>query len=77
MDESSESAECGVPNADGLVCRVRRLTPTQAAPSALGIPHAALCIVPFAVRYMRQPVRADYFWAALCLVGPVYFMSRK
>lgn len=33
--------------------------------------------VPFAVGYMRQPVRADYFWAALCLVGAVYFMFRK
>jgi uncharacterized protein (DUF486 family) len=33
--------------------------------------------VPFAVGYMRQPVRTDYLWAALCLVGAVYFMFRK
>src|SRR5688500_1148795 len=30
--------------------------------------------VPFAVLYMRQPIRLDYLWAALCLLGAVYFM---
>lgn len=32
--------------------------------------------VPFAVVYMRQPVRLDFLWAALCLVGAVYFTFR-
>jgi len=32
--------------------------------------------VPFAVFYMRQPLRLDYFWAALCLLGAVYFIFR-
>jgi uncharacterized protein len=32
--------------------------------------------VPFAVLYMRQPVRLDFLWAALCLVGAVYFAFR-
>ena len=32
--------------------------------------------VPFAVIYMRQPLRLDFLWAALCLVGAVYFMFR-
>lgn len=32
--------------------------------------------VPFAVFYMRQPVRLDFLWAALCLMGAVYFMFR-
>ena len=32
--------------------------------------------VPFAVLYMRQPVRLDFLWAALCLVGAVYFVFR-
>ncbi len=32
--------------------------------------------VPFAVLYMRQPVRLDFLWAALCLMGAVYFMFR-
>jgi uncharacterized protein len=31
---------------------------------------------PFAVLYMRQPLRLDYLWAALCLIGAVYFIFR-
>jgi uncharacterized protein len=30
--------------------------------------------VPFAVLYMRQPPRLDFLWAALCIVGAVFFM---
>jgi uncharacterized protein (DUF486 family) len=33
--------------------------------------------VPFAVFYMRQPLRLDYLWAGLCLLGAVYFMFRQ
>jgi hypothetical protein len=33
--------------------------------------------VPFAVLYMGQPVRLDYLWAALCLLGAVYFIFRS
>jgi len=32
--------------------------------------------VPFAVVYMRQPLRLDFLWAALCLCGAVYFVFR-
>ncbi len=32
--------------------------------------------VPFAVMYMREPIKLDYLWAALCLVGAVYFVFR-
>jgi uncharacterized protein (DUF486 family) len=32
--------------------------------------------VPFAVLYMKQPLKLDYLWAALCLAGAVYFMFR-
>src|SRR6188508_1242866 len=32
--------------------------------------------VPFAVLYMKQPVRLDFLWAGLCLLGAVYFMFR-
>jgi len=32
--------------------------------------------VPFAYFYMRQPVRLDYLWAGLCIVGAVYFVFR-
>lgn len=31
---------------------------------------------PFAVFYMQQPIKLDYLWAALCLVGAAYFMFR-
>lgn len=32
--------------------------------------------VPFAVLYMKEPLKLDYLWAALCLVGAAYFMFR-
>ncbi len=32
--------------------------------------------VPFAVLYMKQPIRLDFLWAALCILGAVYFMFR-
>jgi uncharacterized protein (DUF486 family) len=35
-----------------------------------------LVFAPFAVLYMRQPLKMDYLWAALCLVGAVYFVFR-
>lgn len=32
--------------------------------------------VPFAILYMEQPIKLDYLWAALCIVGAVYFIFR-
>lgn len=32
--------------------------------------------VPFSILYMRQPIRVDFLWAALCLCGAVFFMFR-
>ena len=32
--------------------------------------------VPFAVFYLREPLKLDYLWAALCLLGAAYFMFR-
>lgn len=32
--------------------------------------------VPFAMLYMNQPFKLDYVWAALCLVGAVYFIFK-
>jgi uncharacterized protein (DUF486 family) len=32
--------------------------------------------VPFAVLYMRQPIKLDFLWAGLCLMGAVYFLFR-
>jgi uncharacterized protein len=33
--------------------------------------------VPFAVLYMKEPLKLDYLWAALCMVGAVYFIFRS
>ena len=33
--------------------------------------------VPFVLLYMRQPLKLDYLWAALCMLGAVYFIFRK
>ena len=32
--------------------------------------------VPFAILYMKQPVKLDYLWASFCIVGAVYFVFR-
>lgn len=32
--------------------------------------------VPFAVLYMKEPLKTDYLWAGLCLLGAIYFMFR-
>jgi hypothetical protein len=32
--------------------------------------------VPFAVAYMKQPVTLNFLWAALCLMGAVYFVFK-
>ena len=33
--------------------------------------------VPFAAIYMKEPLKLDYLWAALCMVGAVYFIFRN
>jgi uncharacterized protein (DUF486 family) len=33
--------------------------------------------VPFAVFYMREPVRLNFLWAGLCLCGAAYFIFRR
>jgi uncharacterized protein len=33
--------------------------------------------VPFAVLYMGKPLKLDYVWAALCILGAVYFVFRS
>lgn len=32
---------------------------------------------PFAVYFMHQPLKLDYLWAALCMLGAVYFIFRS
>jgi uncharacterized protein (DUF486 family) len=33
--------------------------------------------VPFAVFYLREPLKLDYLWAALCILGAVFFVFRS
>ena len=33
--------------------------------------------VPFAVFYLEEPLKFDYLWAGLCMLGAVYFMFRS
>ena len=36
-----------------------------------------LCVfVPFAVLFMKQPLKLDFLWAGCCLMGAVYFIFR-
>ena len=32
--------------------------------------------IPFAIFYMKQPIKLDFVWAALCMVGAVFFVFR-
>jgi uncharacterized protein (DUF486 family) len=36
-----------------------------------------IVFVPFLVFFMRQGLKLDYLWAALCIVGAVYFVFRN
>ena len=33
--------------------------------------------VPFALLYLKEPFKLDYVWAALCMIGAVYFIFRN
>ncbi|HET8801304.1 MAG TPA: DMT family protein [Marinobacter sp.] len=33
--------------------------------------------VPFAYFYMKEPLKLDYLWAGLCILGAVFFMFRS
>jgi len=33
--------------------------------------------VPFAVFYIKEPLKLDYLWAALCILGAMYFIFRS
>ena len=32
--------------------------------------------VPFAFFYMKEPLKLDYLWAGLCILGAVFFIFR-
>ena len=33
--------------------------------------------IPFVTLFMKEPLKLDYLWAGLCLMGAVYFMFRS
>ena len=33
--------------------------------------------VPFSLMYMNEPLKLDYLWAGLCLLGAAYFIFRS
>lgn len=33
--------------------------------------------VPFSIMYLKEPLKLDYLWAGLCILGAVYFMFRS
>jgi uncharacterized protein (DUF486 family) len=52
---------------------------TQLSLAQLKIMQEAITLVvfvPFAIFYMDQPIKLDYLWAGLCIVGAVYFIFR-
>ena len=38
---------------------------------------ALTVFVPFLMFYMKQPLKLDYVWAALCIFGAVFFIFRN
>lgn len=32
--------------------------------------------VPFALFYLKEPLKTDYLWAGLCIIGAAYFVFR-
>ncbi|MBU3725055.1 MAG: DMT family protein [Burkholderiaceae bacterium] len=33
--------------------------------------------IPFSIYYMHQPMKTDFLWAGLCLIGAAYFIFRS
>ena len=33
--------------------------------------------VPYAIFYLKEPLKLDYLWAGLCIMGVVYFVFRS
>lgn len=37
---------------------------------------ALLVFVPFSILYLKEPLKLDYLWAGLCILGAVFFIFR-
>jgi uncharacterized protein (DUF486 family) len=56
-----------------------RIGSTQLSVAQLKIMQEVITLtvfVPFSVMYMQQPMKRDFLWAGLCLLGAVYFVFR-
>jgi uncharacterized protein (DUF486 family) len=63
----------------GLQVPANRIGYTALSLPQLKIMQEAITLVvfvPFALLYMNQPLKLDYLWAALCIMGAVYFVFR-
>ena len=72
---------CGIALVEYLLqVPANRIGHTQKSASLLKIMQEVITLsvfAPFAVLYMREPMKLDYLWAGLCLLGAVYFMFRS
>ena len=62
-----------------LMVPANRIGFTQLSLPQLKILQEAITLgvfVPFAILYMGQPVKLDYLWAGLCIMGAIYFIFR-
>ena len=62
-----------------LMVPANRIGYTELSLAQLKILQEAITLsvfVPFAILYMNQPLKLDYLWAALCIMGAVYFVFR-
>jgi len=55
----------------------RRREPMPVIAITVGLRTLSNVLVPFAVLYMRQPIKLDYLWTALCIPGAVHFIFRS
>ena len=63
-----------------LMVPANRIGYTELSLPQLKIMQEAITLVvfvPFAILYMKQPLKLDYLWASLCIVGAVYFIFRS
>ena len=62
-----------------LMVPANRIGYTELSLAQLKILQEAITLsvfVPFAILYMNQPLKLDYLWASLCIMGAVYFVFR-
>ena len=53
----------------------QELSLTQLQIIQIGI--SLLLFIPFSLFVMNKPIKMDYIWAAICLVGAAFFIFRK